>query len=235
MNPPDRRPRATHPDERAPVATLCDSQGTLRSRTASSGRELVLSGVQRWDGSETTYHASADQLVRQGENDHGRVDALLEQAWSLVSSKKRPTLSACSPRSGTTSAATMAGMAGHKLIGRMEHVEWNPPVLTFVIERHGGTVLGSTRAELQRWTVDLDRKTATCERAGHRQLSPMAKRVDVGSIADEVANKIVGGESDDRLTWLEMGVSGWRWAGSSPLGQDSSRPSRDEDGGSEKP
>ena len=40
------------------------------------------------------------------------------------------------------------GMAGHKLIGRMEHVEWNPPVLTFTIERHGGTVLGSTRAEL---------------------------------------------------------------------------------------
>ena len=96
-------------------------------------------------------------------------------------------------------------MAGHKLIGRMEHVEWHPPLLTFVIERHGGTVLGSTRAELQRWTVDLDRKTATCERTGHRQLSPMAKRVDVGSIADEVADKIVSGEADDRLHWLKDG------------------------------
>ena len=63
------------------------------------------------------------------------------------------------------------GIAGHKLIRRMEHVEWHPPLLTFVIERHGGTVLGSIRAEVQRWTVDLDRQTATCERAGHRQLS----------------------------------------------------------------
>ena len=60
-------------------------------------------------------------------------------------------------------------MAGHKLIGRMENVEWHPPILTFLIERHGGTVLGSARAELQRWTVDLDRRTATCERVGHRQ------------------------------------------------------------------
>ena len=97
------------------------------------------------------------------------------------------------------------GMAGHKLIGRMEDVQWNPPLLTFVIERHGGTVLGSTRAELQRWTVDLDRQTATCQRTGHRQLSPMAKRVDVGSIADQIASRIVGGEADDRLTWLKDG------------------------------
>ena len=106
------------------------------------------------------------------------------------------------------------GMAGHKLIGRMEHVEWHPPVLTFVIERHGGTVLGSTRAELQRWSVDLDRQTATCECTGHRQLSPMARRVDVGSIADEVARKITSGEADDRLTLAR------RWACPGGGGQD---------------
>jgi hypothetical protein len=28
-------------------------------------------------------------------------------------------------------------------LGRMENPEWLPPVLTFVVERHGGTVLGS--------------------------------------------------------------------------------------------
>jgi hypothetical protein len=87
----------------------------------------------------------------------------------------------------------------------MEQVEWHRPILTFLIERHGGTVLGSTRAELQRWTVDLDRQTATCERTGHRQLSPMARRVDVGPIADEVARKIASGEADDRLRWLGDG------------------------------
>ena len=97
------------------------------------------------------------------------------------------------------------GMAGCKLIGRMERVEWHPPVLAFTIERHGGTALGSTRAELQRWAVNLDRGTATCERAGHRQLSPMARRVDVGPIAEEIAGLIVGGVIDDRLRWLGDG------------------------------
>ena len=51
------------------------------------------------------------------------------------------------------------GMMGDKLIGRMEAVEWNPPLLTFVIERHGGTVMGSTRAELQHWEVNIDNTT----------------------------------------------------------------------------
>ena len=124
------------------------------------------------------------------------------------------------------------GMTGQKLIGRMEHVEWHPPVLTFVIERHGGTVLGSTRAELQQWTVDLDRQTATCERTGHRQLSPMAKRVDVDSIADEIADRIVGGEPDDRLSWLRDGrVQGGDGQDLPRASRDSSRPSRDGEGG----
>ena len=97
------------------------------------------------------------------------------------------------------------GMAGHKLIRRMARVEWHRPFLTFLIERHGGTVLGSTGAELQRWSVDLERGTATCERIGHRQLSPMERRVDVRSIADDVARKITNGEADDRLRWLGDG------------------------------
>jgi hypothetical protein len=99
----------------------------------------------------------------------------------------------------------VAAMTGHKLIGRMEHAEWHPPRLTFVVERHGGTVLGSTRAKLQRWTVDLDNQTATCEPTGHRQLSPMARRVDVSPIADEIADKILAGEADDRVISLADG------------------------------
>jgi hypothetical protein len=52
------------------------------------------------------------------------------------------------------------GMAGQKLLGRMEEVVWEPPILTFKIERHGGTVLGSSRATPQEWRLDLDKKTA---------------------------------------------------------------------------
>jgi hypothetical protein len=51
------------------------------------------------------------------------------------------------------------GMQGYKLLNRMEDVVWRPPVLSFVIERHGGTVMGSTRAELQHWSVDVDERT----------------------------------------------------------------------------
>jgi hypothetical protein len=43
--------------------------------------------------------------------------------------------------------ANLNGMAGYKLRGRMEDVEWRPPILTFTDGRHGGTVPGSSRAE----------------------------------------------------------------------------------------
>jgi hypothetical protein len=39
-------------------------------------------------------------------------------------------------------------MAGYKLLGRMEAVAWNAPVLSFRIERHGTTVLVSTGASI---------------------------------------------------------------------------------------
>src|SRR4051812_8749544 len=68
-------------------------------------------------------------------------------------------LAACWPELG----GDHGGMEGCKLLGRMEDVVWNPPQLTFSVERHGGTVQGSTRAELQRWTVDVERGTASCE------------------------------------------------------------------------
>jgi hypothetical protein len=47
------------------------------------------------------------------------------------------------------SQSSAAGMEAYELHHRMEHVRWQPPILFFVIERHGGTVLGSTRAELR--------------------------------------------------------------------------------------
>ncbi len=62
------------------------------------------------------------------------------------------------------------GMEGHKLLRRIEDVTWQPPILCFVIERHGGTVLGSTRAELQHWEVNVEKKTAVIVKYGHRQL-----------------------------------------------------------------
>ena len=81
-------------------------------------------------------------------------------------------------------------MAPYKL-HRMEQASWNPPLLTFIIERHGGTVMGSTRAELQRWVVDVKAMTAKCDNVSHRQVSPMQRQLDVKPLAEDVARLIV--------------------------------------------
>src|SRR5262245_40578289 len=54
---------------------------------------------------------------------------------------------------------THGGMWGCKLFGRMESVKWQPPLLGFRIERHGAFKMGSTRAEIQVWEVDLEKRT----------------------------------------------------------------------------
>ena len=93
------------------------------------------------------------------------------------------------------------GMVGRKLHGRMEAVVWNPPKLTFRIERHGATVLGSSRVEVQEWTVDLEQRTKSVVIVGRRQLQPPQSRLDVKPVAEELARAILGGRQDPRLNW----------------------------------
>lgn len=94
------------------------------------------------------------------------------------------------------------GMSAYKLGGRMERIRWDPPVLSFVIERHGGTVMGSSRAELHEWQIDVVERSASCAVVGHRQLKPMAPRLDVTPFARDVAAVIRSGQPDPRLKWL---------------------------------
>jgi hypothetical protein len=91
------------------------------------------------------------------------------------------------------------GMEPYKLLGRIEDVAWNPPLLTFTIERHGGTVMGSTRATLQDWALDLATMTARCVEARHRQVRPMHPRLDVRRFAEEITQLIVPRKEDPRL------------------------------------
>lgn len=97
------------------------------------------------------------------------------------------------------------GMADYKLHGRVDDVHWNPPVLTFVIERHGETVLGSTRAERHIWMLNVDTRTASCQSVGHRQVRPMQARLDIGPIAEEIVQLIIGYQKDERLRWNKDG------------------------------
>ncbi len=93
------------------------------------------------------------------------------------------------------------GMEGYKLLNRMENVSWEPPYLSFRIERHGGTVLGSTRAEIQHWTVDVEAKTAALVKSGRRQLLPPARPYPMKGVVTEVIDAIRNGNPDDRIEW----------------------------------
>jgi hypothetical protein len=113
----------------------------------------------------------------------GRVTALLAACWHEFV--------------GAESQRMHAGK-----LGRIENVRWEPPVLSFRIERHGAMGVGSTRAELQHWRVDLDRKTAQCERSrSYRQALPRAEGVRIEPIARELADSIIAGRVDQRLKW----------------------------------
>jgi hypothetical protein len=92
-------------------------------------------------------------------------------------------------------------MTPEKVTGRMEDVEWALPILTFVIERHGGTVLGSSRAELQQWRLDIDRGTRTLVTSHHRQLKPMRPRLDVTPAAEDLCRLVIETRPDPRLKW----------------------------------
>jgi hypothetical protein len=93
------------------------------------------------------------------------------------------------------------GMHAGKL-ARMEAARWEPPMLSFTIERHGAMAMGSTRAELQRWRVDTRRLQASCIKdRGYRQLRQRAEPVKTEPIAAELGDAISAGQRDDRLKW----------------------------------
>jgi hypothetical protein len=93
------------------------------------------------------------------------------------------------------------GMEGRKLKGRMEATEWNPPLLTFNIERHGATVNGSVYAEVQHWSVNVDTGEASLKGSRRRQVSAKDKPLKVGPLVEEIIAAIVERANDHRLKW----------------------------------
>ena len=94
-------------------------------------------------------------------------------------------------------------------LDRAEELHWNPPLLSFTIERHGAIVLGSTRAELQRWKLNLTTRTAQGLPQGYRQLRPVSPKLDVKSIAADVCEAVrQGSKSNSDL--VRKGVVVWK-------------------------
>ncbi len=103
--------------------------------------------------------------------------------------------------SGSEDQSTMADK-----LYRAEELSWSFPILSFKMERHGGTVNGSSRAELHHWEVDCVAENAAILRTGARQLKPMSKRLNTKELAQRVADAIVLGDATDDLNWYDDGA-----------------------------
>ncbi len=91
-------------------------------------------------------------------------------------------------------------MAGYKLLRGIEDVEWDPPKLFFTIERHGITMLGSSRAYLQMWTLNIEDETVTANTLDtYRQIYSRQSPLKVGLIAEDLYQKITNNIVDDRI------------------------------------
>lgn len=86
-------------------------------------------------------------------------------------------------------------------LGRLEDPAWEPPRLTFVIERHGAMPFGSTRATRQVWTIHLEAATAAVEERGYRQVIPRAPALKVEPIVAELVRLVAAGTDDAQLRW----------------------------------
>lgn len=93
------------------------------------------------------------------------------------------------------------GMEPYKLLRPLEAVSWTPPVLSFVIERHGSLAVGGTRDDLQHWHVDVEAGTATLGKVGWRQNKPQRDDFPVKATAEEIADAIRNGQKHDRIQW----------------------------------
>jgi hypothetical protein len=93
-------------------------------------------------------------------------------------------------------------------VDRAEQFSWRTPSLSFTIERHGATVVGSTRAELQNWTVNLDSASAYHSEGRFRQLVRQAPRLDVKSIVARVCDAVQQGPRSE-CDLVRKGIVFW--------------------------
>lgn len=97
---------------------------------------------------------------------------------------------------GTSDQSTYADK-----LWRAEELVWTPPLIKFCLERHGGTVNGSSRADLHFWEVDLEKRFAHIARRTHRQLVKADSRLDCAALARSIAAAVEAGNSHEGLLW----------------------------------
>jgi hypothetical protein len=92
-------------------------------------------------------------------------------------------------------------MAEYKICGRTENMEWNPPFLNFTIERHGAMMFGSSQAELQHWSVNVERGTASLNNQGIRQKRDIEPTLKTKPLAENIGKLILEKKECKELKW----------------------------------
>ncbi len=97
-------------------------------------------------------------------------------------------------------------MKAEKLGNRqMEEVEWEPPILSFTIERYRVTLLGSAQTERHRWEVNVGTKEAICYNPGFRRIQPRQPAHNADPIVKEVVRLIRNHQETEWLKWNKDG------------------------------
>jgi hypothetical protein len=114
--------------------------------------------------------------------DVGTVEQLLSECWHQLD------------------IAYDGAMAGYKVQGRTENMKWEPPNLYFPIERHGAIKLGSSRAELQYWCVDIISGSADYS-SGIRQKYRLEPYLKTKPLAEKIGKLIIERKNCEELKW----------------------------------
>jgi hypothetical protein len=96
-----------------------------------------------------------------------------------------------------------------KVADRAEDLRWDPPILSFTIERHGAKVLGSGRGALHEWRVDVEQRAASCLQAGYRQLTPPSPRLNVKPIVGSICEAVQQGPKSG-CALVQKGIVTWK-------------------------
>jgi hypothetical protein len=91
-------------------------------------------------------------------------------------------------------------------LSRIEEISWAPPILSFLLERHGAACMGSSRNTLHYWEVDLNAGTATVVHKSYRQPKGyLDQSMNTMANAKEVADLIQSGKTSDVIEWRDGG------------------------------
>lgn len=86
-------------------------------------------------------------------------------------------------------------------LDRIVNVRWHSPNLTFEIERHGQTMLGSTMADVHTWEVNTEEAGANLVGSRVRRVMAQDEPFKPVLVVQELKDSIVKGRKDFRLEY----------------------------------